>query len=94
MYSYLAPVVIVAIGMPHLIGADMIKLRAAVIDIGFNQVVDDEGKFVVPCCWHRCYHTYRRLSYPVPGGVGPVTVSLLVRNAIFAHQHRKAAVSL
>ncbi|KGL02793.1 bifunctional 5,10-methylenetetrahydrofolate dehydrogenase/5,10-methenyltetrahydrofolate cyclohydrolase [Thalassobacter sp. 16PALIMAR09] len=87
MHSRRADVVVVAVGRAHLIGPDMIKPGAVVIDIGINQTaagvvgdVDTDG--------------VRELAgwvTPVPGGVGPVTVAILMRNATVAHARQKAA---
>lgn len=87
MHSRRADVVVVAVGKAHLIGADMIKPGAVVIDIGINQTeagivgdVDTAGAIEV-AGW----------VTPVPGGVGPVTVAILMRNATVAHQRQLAA---
>jgi len=87
MHSRRADVVVVAVGKAHLIGADMIKPGAVVIDIGINQtdagiVGDvDTAAAVEVAGW----------VTPVPGGVGPVTVAILMRNATVAHQRQMAA---
>lgn len=87
LHSRRADVVIVAVGKAHLIGADMIKPGAVVIDIGINQtdagiVGDVDTAAVIEIAgW----------VTPVPGGVGPVTVAILMRNAIVAHQRQLAA---
>ncbi|MEO0486732.1 MAG: bifunctional 5,10-methylenetetrahydrofolate dehydrogenase/5,10-methenyltetrahydrofolate cyclohydrolase [Pseudomonadota bacterium] len=87
MHSRRADVVVVAVGKAHLIGADMIKPGAVVIDIGINQTDDgivgdvDTGAVLDLAGW----------VTPVPGGVGPVTVAILMRNAIVAHQRQVAA---
>ncbi len=87
MHSRRADVVVVAVGKAHLIGPDMIKPGAVVIDIGINQTengilgdVDTDAVKEV-AGW----------ITPVPGGVGPVTVAILMRNATVAHQRQKAA---
>lgn len=92
MHSRRADVVVVAVGVPHLIGADMIKPGAAVIDIGINQIKDDEGNLrIVGDVDTKAVTNIAGWITPVPGGVGPVTVSILMRNAIVAHQRQKAA---
>ena len=92
MHSRRADVVVVAVGVPHLIGADMIKPGAAVIDIGINQISDDEGNLrIVGDVDTQAVTNIAGWITPVPGGVGPVTVSILMRNAIVAHQRQKAA---
>lgn len=92
MHSRRADVVVVAVGVPHLIGADMIKPGAAVIDIGINQVTDDEGNLrIVGDVDTDAVTNIAGWITPVPGGVGPVTVAILMRNAIVAHQRQKNA---
>ncbi len=87
MHSRRADVVVVAVGKAHLIGADMIKPGAVVIDIGINQTSDgivgdvDTDAVLNVAGW----------VTPVPGGVGPVTVAILMRNATVAHQRQIAA---
>jgi methylenetetrahydrofolate dehydrogenase (NADP+) / methenyltetrahydrofolate cyclohydrolase len=77
-------VVITAAGVPGLLTGDMIKPRSIVIDVGINRITDaDTGKkrtvgdvdveSVLPVASH--------LS-PVPGGVGPMTVAMLLRNTV------------
>ena len=92
MHSRRADVVVVAVGVPHLIGADMIKPGAAVIDIGINQVTDEDGNLrIIGDVDTDAVTKIAGWITPVPGGVGPVTVAILMRNAIVAHQRQKAA---
>ena len=84
IHSRAADAVFIAVGKPRFITAAMIKPGAAVIDIGINQIEED-GKMITvgdvdyePCADVAGWIT------PVPGGVGPVTVSILMRNALTA----------
>ena len=80
MHSRRADVVVVAVGKAHLIGKDMIKPGAAVIDIGINQI---ENGIVGDVDTHEVLDVAGWVT-PVPGGVGPVTT------AIFnAKRHRR-----
>ncbi len=92
MHSRRADVVVVAVGKAHLIGADMIKPGAAVIDIGINQIVDNDGttRIVGDVDTDEVINVAGWIT-PVPGGVGPVTVAILMRNATIAHQRQRAA---
>jgi len=82
-----ADIVIVGAGVPNLIKANMIKEGAIVIDIGINRlddgrlVGDVDFKEVAPKC---SYIT------PVPGGVGPMTIAMLLKNTIKATKRRIA----
>ncbi len=92
MHSRRADVVVVAVGKPHLIGPDMIKPGAAVIDIGINQVTDAGGnvRIVGDVDTEKVQQVAGWIT-PVPGGVGPVTVAMLIRNALTAHKRQIAA---
>jgi methylenetetrahydrofolate dehydrogenase (NADP+) / methenyltetrahydrofolate cyclohydrolase len=85
MHARRADAVFVAVGKPKLVGASMIKPGAAVIDIGINPVKDDAGKsrVVGDVDFDEVRHVAGWLT-PVPGGVGPVTLSVLVRNTVYA----------
>lgn len=87
----LADILIVAIGQPKFIKADMVKEGSVVIDVGINKVEDPtqkngyqivgdvDFKNVAPKC-----------SYisPVPGGVGPMTIAMLLHNTLLSYQKR------
>ncbi|MFD2737951.1 bifunctional 5,10-methylenetetrahydrofolate dehydrogenase/5,10-methenyltetrahydrofolate cyclohydrolase [Sulfitobacter aestuarii] len=92
MHSRRADVVVVAVGKAHLIGPEMIKPGAAVIDIGINQITDADGETrIVGDVDTDAVKEVAGWITPVPGGVGPVTVAILMRNATVAHQRQKAA---
>ena len=91
MHSRRADVVVVAVGKAHLIGPDMIKPGAAVIDIGINQIETPDGTKIVGDVDTDAVNEIAGWISPVPGGVGPVTVAILMRNAVVAHQRQLAA---
>ena len=91
MHSRRADVVVVAVGKAHLIGPDMIKPGAVVIDIGINQIKIDNSFKIVGDVDTDAVKEIAGWITPVPGGVGPVTVAILMRNAIVAHQRQIAA---
>lgn len=85
-----ADAVFVAVGKPQLITGQMIKPGAAVIDIGINQVeTADGGTQVVGDADHDTCREVAGWLTPVPGGVGPVTVSILMRNVAKAAELQK-----
>jgi methylenetetrahydrofolate dehydrogenase (NADP+)/methenyltetrahydrofolate cyclohydrolase len=90
LHSHRADVVFVAVGKPDLLNGDMIKPGAVVIDIGINQVVDRDGseRILGDCNYPSCYDVAGWIT-PVPGGVGPVTAAVLMRNAAVAAQRLK-----
>jgi methylenetetrahydrofolate dehydrogenase (NADP+)/methenyltetrahydrofolate cyclohydrolase len=85
MHSRRADAVFVAVGKPRLVGADMIKPGAAVIDIGINSVYDPgQSPRLVGDVDYEAVSKVAGWLTPVPGGVGPVTLSILMRNTVFA----------
>ncbi len=89
-----ADAVIVAVGKPGLITADMIKPGAAVIDIGINQIetVRADGSRGTKIVGDVDYPNVLEIAgwiTPVPGGVGPVTVAMLLRNTVTATERQK-----
>lgn len=91
MHSRRADVVVVAVGKAHLIGANMIKPGAVVIDIGINLIETDDGPKIVGDVDTDAVIEVAGWITPVPGGVGPVTVAILMRNAVVAHQRQVSA---
>lgn len=76
-----ADVVICAVGRRDLITADMLKPGAAVIDVGMNR--NEEGKVTGDVDFVACEKVAGYIT-PVPGGVGPMTIAMLMQNAIAA----------
>ena len=76
-----ADILIVAIGKPKFVTADMVKEGAAVIDVGINRM--DDGKLVGDTDFENIKD---KVSYitPVPGGVGPMTIAMLMHNVVKA----------
>ena len=86
-----ADVLVAAAGVPGLITADMVKPGAVVIDVGVNRVPMPDGKIktVGDVAFEQVSRTAGWLS-PVPGGVGPLTVCMLLHNVVEAAQRRLA----
>jgi methylenetetrahydrofolate dehydrogenase (NADP+)/methenyltetrahydrofolate cyclohydrolase len=90
----LADVLIAAIGRPEFVTAEMVKPGAVVIDVGINRIADPTKKAgyrltgdvhfpsVAPIC--------SKIT-PVPGGVGPMTVAMLMHNTIRARKQQLAS---
>ena len=84
-----ADAVLVAVGVPGLLTADMVKPGAAVIDIGINQIASDDGSTrIVGDADTDAVADVASWTTPVPGGVGPVTVAMLMRNAVNAFERQ------
>ena len=81
-----ADIVVVGVGLPNLIKEDMIKEGAIVIDIGTNRL--NNGSLVGDVDFK---NVSGKCSYitPVPGGVGPMTISMLLENTLKSAQGRK-----
>jgi len=78
-----ADVLVAAVGRPRLITGTMLKPGAVVIDVGINRV---EGKLVGDVDFESAVQVASAIT-PVPGGVGPMTVALLLRNTLRAFEH-------
>lgn len=77
-----ADVLIAAVGRAHLITADMVKMGAVVIDVGINRL-DDK---LVGDVDYTAVRDVASAITPVPGGVGPLTIAMLLRNTLTACQ--------
>lgn len=84
MHSRSADAVFVAVGKPGLVTGAMLKPGAVVIDIGINQIDTPDGPKVVGDAEFESCSEVAGWITPVPGGVGPVTVAMLLRNAVTA----------
>ena len=89
-----ADVLIAAIGKAEFVTADMVKPGAVVIDVGMNRVPDATKKSGFRLTGDVHFPTVSPLCSkitPVPGGVGPMTVALLMQNTVKAHRQNTAA---
>jgi methylenetetrahydrofolate dehydrogenase (NADP+) / methenyltetrahydrofolate cyclohydrolase len=84
-----ADILVAAVGRRNLVSADMVKPGAVVIDVGTNRTA--EGKLVGDVDFAAVREVAGWIS-PVPGGVGPMTITMLLTNAVEAAE-RRAAVS-
>ena len=80
-----ADIVVIAVGVPYLLKADMIKEGAIVIDVGINRL--DTGKLVGDADFEDCKSKCSHIT-PVPGGVGPMTIGMLLKNTLKAAKLR------
>lgn len=76
-----ADIVIIAVGVPFLLKEDMVKDGAVVIDVGINRL--ESGKLVGDADFEGLKNKCSHLT-PVPGGVGPMTIAMLLKNTIKA----------
>lgn len=84
-FCLMADIIITATGVPNLIRADMVKPGATVIDVGITRITDEFGnkKLVGDVDFDNVKKIAGKIT-PVPGGVGPMTVAMLMRNTFIA----------
>ncbi|MEJ6562758.1 MAG: bifunctional methylenetetrahydrofolate dehydrogenase/methenyltetrahydrofolate cyclohydrolase FolD [Euryarchaeota archaeon] len=84
-----ADIVVAAIGRPEMVRADWIKSGAVVVDVGINRVDDDSRERG----WRLAGDVHPEVAQkaawlsPVPGGVGPMTIAMLMENTVRAAEH-------
>lgn len=86
-YTKSADILVAAVGRPKMITGDMIKDGAVVIDVGINRV---DGKLVGDVDYESAKDVASLIT-PVPGGVGPMTIAMLLSNTVIAYKrmHRQ-----
>lgn len=91
-----ADIVVAAVGRPEMVRGDWLKPGAVVIDVGINRLPPAEGatkgRLVGDVAYAEAMEVASAVT-PVPGGVGPMTIAVLLRNALVA-AHRNAGVPL
>ena len=85
-----ADILVAAVGRAEMVKADWVKPGATVIDVGINRVTNAEGKarLVGDVAFEECAKVAGAIT-PVPGGVGPMTIAMLMANTVIA-AYRKA----
>lgn len=81
-----ADILVAAVGRPNFVTADMVKEGAIVLDVGINRMED--GKLCGDVNFAECEPKASMIT-PVPGGVGPMTITMLMRNTITAEKVAK-----
>ena len=82
-----ADVLVAAVGRPRLITGDMLKPGAIVIDVGINRL--DDGSLCGDVDFASCSELASWIT-PVPGGVGPMTIAMLMKNTLRCYLQRRA----
>jgi methylenetetrahydrofolate dehydrogenase (NADP+)/methenyltetrahydrofolate cyclohydrolase len=83
-----AEILVVAVGRPGLIPGEWIKPGAVVVDVGINRLPN--GKLVGDVQFEQAAERAAYIT-PVPGGVGPMTVAILMKNTLESAVHRQTA---
>jgi methylenetetrahydrofolate dehydrogenase (NADP+) / methenyltetrahydrofolate cyclohydrolase len=88
-----ADIVVAAVGRAEIVRGDWIKPGATVIDVGINRLPTDDGKgrLVGDVAYDEAAQVAGAIT-PVPGGVGPMTIAMLMRNTLVA-AHRRAGLA-
>jgi methylenetetrahydrofolate dehydrogenase (NADP+)/methenyltetrahydrofolate cyclohydrolase len=88
-----ADIVVAAVGRPEMIKGEWIKPGATVIDVGINRIPTEDGKgrLVGDVAYDEAVEIASAIT-PVPGGVGPMTIAMLMRNTLVA-AHRRAGLA-
>lgn len=82
-----ADILVTAVGKPAIITAPLVKPQAVVIDVGINRVVDDQGnaRLVGDVDFAGVSQVASYIT-PVPGGIGPMTVAILLQNTVLSYR--------
>ncbi|MDQ3477831.1 MAG: bifunctional methylenetetrahydrofolate dehydrogenase/methenyltetrahydrofolate cyclohydrolase FolD [Pseudomonadota bacterium] len=88
-----ADIVVAAVGRPEMVKGDWLKPGAVVIDVGINRVptADGKGRLIGDVAYDEAAQVAAAIT-PVPGGVGPMTIAMLLRNTVVA-AHRRAGMA-
>ena len=88
-----ADIIIIAVGIPNFLKAEMVKDDAVVIDVGITRVPDESEKGYYISGDVDFERVSKKVSYitPVPGGVGPMTIAMLLKNTLLARETHRAA---
>ena len=87
-YTLEADVLVVAVGSPEVVTPDMVKHGSAVVDVGINRTEGGIVGDVAPDA-----SDVAALITPVPGGVGPMTIAMLLRNTVKAARYRRGLLA-
>lgn len=87
VHTITADILVVAAGQPNLIKAEMIKEGAVIVDVGINRVADEISEKGYKLVGDVDFESVKKKASwitPVPGGVGPMTVAMLMKNTLLA----------
>lgn len=90
-FTRMADIVVAAMGRPRMLTADMIRPGAIVVDVGINRVADPAAKGGYRLVGDVDFDAVKEKASwitPVPGGVGPMTIAMLLRNTLTAARRR------
>lgn len=88
-----ADIVISALGVPNFLKAEMVKDDAVIIDVGITRVTDDtkeKGYYITGDVDFENVSKKASFITPVPGGVGPMTIAMLLKNTLLARERHRS----
>lgn len=89
-YTRQADILICAMGKPESVNSDMVRAGAVVIDVGINRIPDHSSKTGYKIVGDVHFESVSKIAYaitPVPGGVGPMTIAMLLKNTLKAFKN-------
>ena len=83
-----ADIIISALGVPNFVKEDMVKDGAVIVDVGITRLADNSAKGYKIVGDVDYENVCKKSSYitPVPGGVGPMTIAMLLKNTLLAYK--------
>jgi len=88
-----ADIIVSALGVPHFLKEDMVKDGAVIIDVGITRVADDskeKGYYITGDVDFEPVSKKASFITPVPGGVGPMTIAMLLKNTLLARERHRS----
>ena len=88
-----ADIIVSALGVPHFLKADMVKEGTVIIDVGITRVPDESrerGYYLAGDVDYDAVKEKASFITPVPGGVGPMTIAMLLKNTLLARERHKS----
>jgi methylenetetrahydrofolate dehydrogenase (NADP+)/methenyltetrahydrofolate cyclohydrolase len=88
-----ADIIVSALGVPNFLKADMVKEGVVVVDVGITRVPDagkERGYYICGDVDYEAVSAKASYITPVPGGVGPMTIAMLLKNTLLARQRHRA----
>ena len=79
---------VASVGRPQMVKADWVKKDCVIIDVGINRLEDNGTKRIVGDVDFETVCKKASFITPVPGGVGPMTIAMLLKNTLLAREQR------
>ena len=83
-----ADILVAAVGRPEMITPEMVKPSAVVVDVGINRITDNGKSRLVGDVAYKTVAEIASYITPVPGGIGPMTVAMLLSNTVWSYEQK------